>query len=144
MIIRTHGDMFDGHYDALINPVNCVGVMGKGLALEFKKRYPEMYEGCRKACSDWNFHPGDLYLYRYEDVAIICFPTKDHWRDPSKLEYIEHGLKELRGYLAKKPNIRSVAVPKLGCGLGGLDWADVFPIVERELGGLDTEVYVFE
>lgn len=103
----------------LVNPVNCVGVMGKGLALEFKKRYPAMCAQYKEDCLDGTWKPGEVL--GYTQWNIYCFPTKFHWKDPSKLEWVRIGLCNL---LEEYPT-HSIAFPKLGCGLGGLAWKDV-------------------
>ena len=140
MIIRCRGDIFDSDAVALVNPVNCVGVMGKGLALEFKKRYPENFEAYARACSSDEVFTGEMYLWSKDDMYIFNFPTKNHWRNPSRLEYIQEGLKDL-SRLVRHHHIPSIAIPRLGCGLGGLSWAVIYPLIEAEFAEL-PEVHV--
>lgn len=124
-------NIFDSPAEALVNPVNCVGVMGTGLAHQFAKRYPKMYLEYRKACVSGELKPGKIHVYQGPDYRyILNFPTKTHWREKSKLEYIEQGLEELENVLSDYL-IYSVAIPALGCGLGGLDWEEVGPLLEN-------------
>lgn len=145
MIYFTTGDIFWCGAGALVNPVNCVGVMGKGMALKCKKIYPENYEEYRKACR-W-LKPGRLYTHRVPDSSshvkyIINFPTKDHWRNPSKLEYISEGLDALKDEI-KMLRLYSIAIPALGCGCGGLNWRDVEPLIREKLSDVNCEVYCY-
>jgi O-acetyl-ADP-ribose deacetylase (regulator of RNase III) len=130
---------------ALVNPVNCVGVMGAGLAAEFKRRWPAMFEHYESVCS-LGFRPGQLLIYYPGDKTrgpnIICFPTKDHWREPSRLEYIRIGLEALAEDLSRTATIDTVALPKLGCGLGGLAWGDVRSLMIEYLESLTVACYV--
>lgn len=143
MIRDCQGDLFASGAEALVNPVNCVGVAGKGLALEFKKRWPEVYGRYRRDCNSGWMRPGKLSVHlNNEGVTIIGFPTKSHWRDPSRLLDIQGGLLALKIYL-KTYTVASVAIPALGCGLGGLDWADVRPLIAEALGGLDCDVMLY-
>jgi O-acetyl-ADP-ribose deacetylase (regulator of RNase III) len=125
IIDKYNEDLFYAGVDALVNPVNCVGVMGKGLALQFKKMYPGNFEEYKKACSLNKVVPGELFVWisddLFDDVIIINFPTKRHWRDNSVLRDIEDGLTSLVKII-KSMKINSIAIPPLGCGLGGLDW----------------------
>lgn len=128
---------------AKVNTVNCVGVMGKGVALEFKRLYPEMYDDYEQRCKSKEVHPGVPYLF--EDIfgtKIINFPTKDHWKTLSKIEYIIHGL-DLFVEQYKEWGIESVAFPPLGCGNGGLEWEQVGPIMYRKLSCLDIDIEIF-
>ncbi len=147
MITFTKGDLFESHADALVNTVNCVGVMGKGIALQFKERFHENFMAYEEACAFREIQTGKMFVTQPTDPSlplwIINFPTKLHWRDPSKLEWIEAGLKDLRRFLIEH-KVRSVAVPALGAGLGRLDWKDVRRLIERELAGLETEIMVYE
>ena len=133
------GDILDADVQALVNPVNCVGVMGKGLALLFKRVYPGNYDAYLKACRAGEVRPGRMFTYetgRAEGPRLIVnFPTKRHWRDSSRIEDIEAGLRGLVWEIAAR-NIRSVALPAVGCGLGGLEWTDVRERIETTLGGL--------
>lgn len=141
MIIFRQGNIFDSEAKALVNPVNTVGVMGKGLALEFKKRYPESYKNYVEVCSSGFFDVGKTILYSENGKYIINVPTKKHWKDPSKLEWIESGLKSLCNKVLFLNC--SVAIPALGCGNGGLEWPEVKPLIESIMV-LDTEVQVYE
>jgi len=143
MIKFTSGDMFDIPADIRINTVNCVGVMGIGVALAFKERFPEMFEAYKKECRNKTIQPGKPCLYLYENLTIINFPTKDHWRNPSKYEYIESGLKWLAKYLKGRGAVK-VTLPALGCGHGGLDWNEVKSLIRKHLSGLEATIYVFE
>ena len=133
MVEVTHGDLFNSDCDVLVNTVNCVGVMGKGIAKQFKEKYPEMFDDYKKKCKDGFVKPGLPYMY--QDVIgnrILNFPTKNHWRGESKFEYIEDGLKWIAENY-KEYNIESMAIPALGCGNGGLDWKQVGPLMYQEL-----------
>lgn len=147
MITFTKGDLFESHSEALVNPVNCVGVMGKGLALQFKQRFPENFRLYDAACVFREVKVGKMFVTQPTDPSlprwVINFPTKKHWSNPSKLEWIEDGLKDLRRFLIEQ-KVQSVAIPALGAGLGGLDWKDVRKLIERELAGMETEIMVYE
>lgn len=145
MIYFTKGDIFWCGANALVNPVNCVGVMGKGMALKCKKIYPENYEEYREACK-W-LKPGRLYTHRVSDPSssvkyIINFPTKDHWRNPSKLEYISEGLDALKDEI-KMLRLYSIAIPALGCGCGGLNYKDVVSLIRDKLSDVNCEIYCY-
>ena len=143
-LIFLRGDLFAAPVDCLINPVNCVGVMGKGLAREFKRRYPAMFASYQEACRAGRLRPGRLHIWQAPDGArIVNFPTKRHWREPSRYQDIEAGLDALRGYLEAQGPVR-VAVPPLGCGLGGLDWERVKDMIGRKLEGLTAQILIFE
>ena len=126
------GNIFESGCQALVNPVNCRGKMGKGLALEFKHRYPDMFDSYSIACHNHDVRPGWVlpYLDRATDTWIINFPTKDDWRDPSKMGYIVAGLNDLRDFVFYE-KIHSIAIPALGCGLGNLKWIDVQAAIEN-------------
>src|ERR1044072_5637709 len=121
-------DLFQSGSDVIVNPVNCVGAMGAGLALEFRKRYPDMFNDYLIRCRRHEVKLGEPYLYRdVKGIGILNFPTKGHWKDNSQLEDIYNGVTYLvQNY--KEMGIKSIAVPALGCGKGQLDWADVHPI----------------
>lgn len=151
MSIRfINGDMFASRAQALVNTVNCVGVMGKGVALEFKRRWPDNYKAYKKTCDLKLLRPGSMLVFDrgalFEGEApryIINFPTKDHWRSKSKLDYISMGLDSLVEDVLEL-GIASIAMPPLGCGNGGLDWQDVKPLIEtklKRLSGVEVEVY---
>ena len=123
------GNIFNSSCEFLVNPVNCVGVMGKGLALEFKNKYTLNFEIYKKACDNASFNIGNLLIVPVDNKFIVNFPTKKHWRNKSDLEFIKIGLEELKVAI-KDFNIKSIALPKLGCGLGGLDWNKVFDLIK--------------
>lgn len=142
MIQYIKGDIFDSPAQTIVNPVNCKGVMGAGLAKQFKERYPYMYYTYRKACDANLLKPGKLMLHRAEDHWILNFPTKDDWRNTSEIRYIESGLQKfVQTYQAH--GITSVAFPPLGCGLGGLDFSLVKLLFEKYLSSLPIDVYVY-
>ncbi len=143
MLSFVKGDMFEDAYDIRVNTVNCVGVMGAGVALAFKSRYPEMFRAYKKACNEGRIRPGEIDVWRTLTDWIINFPTKRHWRNKSRYEDIETGLGSLHDYLREQGSVR-VALPALGCGHGGLDWTRVASMIEAKLGDLDAEVHVFE
>jgi len=125
-------DIFDTDAQTLVNPINCVGVMGKGLALEFAKRYPVMYEDYRLRCARGEVRVGQPYLWRSPTRWVVGFPTKRHYRSRSRLDDIRRGLKYMVENVSEW-GIESLAVPALGCGEGGLDWEAVEPIIRDEL-----------
>jgi len=129
--------VFDSPAHTIVNPVNCVGVMGKGLALAIKSRYPKVFDKYVIACESGEMGIGKLQLVKTTDRWILNFPTKKHWRGASKLEFIEAGLnKFVKTY--RRRHIASVAFPPLGCGHGGLKWDKVEPLMRRYLEGLDN------
>lgn len=147
MIRYTTGNMLDAQAEAVVNTVNTFGVMGKGIALQFKEAYPENYDAYKDACDAKAVVVGKMFVTENRALTgprwIINFPTKQHWRHPSKMEFITTGLQDLRRVLAEK-QIKSVALPPLGCGNGGLNWSDVQPEIERalaDLPGIDVIVY---
>jgi O-acetyl-ADP-ribose deacetylase (regulator of RNase III) len=142
MIYYREGDLFDSPAQTLVNPVNTVGVMGKGLALSFKERYPDMFAKYKEACDRHLLVPGMLMICRVPHHLVLLFPTKEHWRDPSSLDYIEAGLSKFRETYAEK-GITSIAFPKLGCGCGGLHWDIVRPVMEKYLVNLPIDVYIY-
>lgn len=137
MIRIVTGDLLDANADALVNAVNTEGVMGKGIALQFKKAYPRMFEHYAAACKSGEVRIGRMHVFDLGAAStpryIINFPTKASWRSTSKLAYIRAGLEGLVIELTSR-NIRTVAIPSLGCGLGGLAWKDVLPMIEDSLG----------
>ena len=144
MVEFTNGDIFKAGTDARVNTVNCVGVMGAGVALAFKNRYPEMFKDYQNACRDGRVRPGTIHVWRSQTGDwVINFPTKRDWRDNSRYEDIQSGLAALRDYLREQGNI-TVALPALGCGHGGLDWSRVAPMIAEKLGDLEARVLVFE
>ncbi len=137
------GDMFKSKAQTLVNTVNCVGIMGKGIALEFKKRFPEMYEDYVRRCKAKEVRLGEPYLYRsLVPPWILNFPTKDHWRSVSKLDDIVRGLRYLEEHY-REWGITSLAVPPLGCGHGQLEWRVVGPMLYRHLKRLDIPVELY-
>ena len=136
------GDLFASDAEALVNTVNCVGVMGKGVALEFKKRFPAMARDYADRCDRGEVKLGRPYIYEEAGRRIINFPTKGHWRSPSRLGDIEAGLDCLVGQIADW-RVTSLAVPPLGCGNGGLDWLQVGPLIFAKLANLPIFVEAY-
>ncbi len=144
MITFVKGNIFESAAQVLTNTVNCVGVMGKGVALEFKQRYPALFEDYQTRCQRGEVQPGALYMWEDSYVQVLNFPTKRHWREKSEIGDIELGLKCL-AMKYQDFGIQSIALPALGCGNGGLDWGIVRPLIERYLGEIaDLDVYVYE
>jgi O-acetyl-ADP-ribose deacetylase (regulator of RNase III) len=147
-VIRyVRGDILEAQSDALVNTVNCVGVMGRGIALQFKRAYPANFKAYAAACKREEVRPGRMFVFDTGELTnpryIINFPTKVHWRGKSRIEHIESGLEALVSEV-KTRGIRSIAIPPLGSGLGGLDWAEVRPLIDRafaELPEVEVEVY---
>jgi O-acetyl-ADP-ribose deacetylase (regulator of RNase III) len=148
MITFTKGNLLEADVDALVNTVNTVGVMGKGIALMFKEAFPENFEAYERACKEKHVRLGEVFATERKDLLgpkwIINFPTKGHWRYPSRIEWIERGLADLARFIQKK-KIRSIAIPPLGSGNGGLDWSEVRPLIEATLAPLkDVSIIVYE
>jgi len=148
MIEFRTGDILKADAEALVNTVNCVGIMGRGIALQFKNAFPDNFKAYAAACAREEVRPGRMFVFETGYVGspkyIINFPTKRHWRGKSRMEDIEAGLSALVEEIRKR-EIRSVVIPPLGSGLGGLDWNDVRPRIEAALKGLDeVRVTVFE
>lgn len=148
MIELATGSIVDADADALVNTVNTVGVMGKGVALQFRQAFPDNYAAYKKACDANEVVTGRMFVYRRNTLTppfhIINFPTKQHWRQPSRLEYIDEGLADLVRVIRDEA-IESIAVPPLGCGSGGLNWDDVRPRIQSALNQVpDTRVVLFE
>jgi O-acetyl-ADP-ribose deacetylase (regulator of RNase III) len=148
MIEIKKGNILKQEADALVNTVNCVGVMGRGVALEFKKAFPENCKLYKDACKKGEVKPGSMFVFETNTLVgpkfIINFPTKRHWKEKSRIGDISSGLVDLVKVL-KERQICSVAIPPLGCGLGGLDWNVVKPMIEKSLVGLpDVHVVLFE
>lgn len=144
MVTFVKGDIFKSPAQVLTNTVNCVGVMGKGVALEFKNRYPQMFGDYKLKCDQGEVKPGQPYLWEDDSAQVLNFPTKRHWRDNSLLQDVEDGLKYLAASY-EKMGVQSLAMPALGCGLGGLKWSDVQPLIAKHLGSIpDLDVYVYE
>ena len=178
MITFKTGNLFDSKCDTLVNTVNCVGVMGKGIALQFKEKYPHMFAEYKNVCAGKSYmgvgkleKGGDLWLFSLsnyfpmfnftpEPIKILCFATKEHWKNPSKIEWIERGLKTFSeyhefkdeydyhgysGYFYEYLRIKSIAFPKLGCNNGGLDWENqVKPLMIKYLENLPIEIEIYE
>lgn len=148
MIEYKTGDILTEDAEALVNTVNCVGIMGRGVALQFKNTFPENFRAYADACKRHNVQPGRMFVFETKGLTnpryIINFPTKRHWRGNSRMEDIESGLKALTDVIRER-NIRSIAIPPLGSGLGGLDWSQVRSKIDVALRGLDNvRVIVFE
>ncbi len=143
MIKFVTGNMFNNSYDMRVNTVNCVGVMGAGVALAFKKMYPPMFAAYQRECWAGRMEIGKMFVWKsLIGEEVVNFPTKRHWRGSSEYLYIESGLRALRSHLATRGKI-SVALPALGCGHGGLNWRLVSEMIKRELSGLEAEIHVF-
>lgn len=144
MITYKTGDIFQSSAQVITNTVNCVGVMGKGLAFVFKTKFPEMNEDYIKRCQEGLVKVGHPYLWENDNIQILNFPTKRHWKQDSFLSDIDSGLKYLADNYAQM-GISSIALPPLGCGLGGLNWDDVKSLINKHLGSIeDLDVYVYE
>ena len=148
MIQFKTGNILTEDAEVLVNTVNCVGVMGRGLALQFKKAFPDNFKAYASACQRGEVRPGRMFIFETGQLTyphyIINFPTKRHWRAKSRIEDIEAGLGDLVREIRER-NIRSIAIPPLGSGLGKLDWADVRARIEEVLGQCPhLKVIVFE
>ncbi|GLR91430.1 type II toxin-antitoxin system antitoxin DNA ADP-ribosyl glycohydrolase DarG [Bradyrhizobium iriomotense] len=148
MIIFTEGNLLKANTEALVNTVNTVGVMGKGIALMFKDAFPENFRAYSAACKKQEIKVGQIFATERKDLMggpkwIINFPTKQHWRNPSKIEWIKDGLQDLVRFIGEH-KIKSIALPPLGSGNGGLDWKSVRPLIESAMGNLDVQVIVYE
>ena len=148
MITDTQGNLLEADVDAVVNTVNTVGVMGKGIALMFKERFPANFKAYRAACKSGEVQVGQLFVTESGELDgprwIINFPTKQHWRNPTQIEWVEDGLQALKSFITEH-KIQSIAIPPLGCGNGGLNWSDVRILIESSLGDLpDTRVLVYE
>lgn len=138
-------DMFASGAGVLVNTVNTVGVMGAGVALQFKKRWPEMFEEYRRRCGAGLVRTGEMDVHVVDDpsgsglgIAVANFPTKQHWRDPSRLEWVEQGLVRLPDVVRDR-RAAAIAIPPLGCGLGGLDWRVVSQLIVAAMAGVADE-----
>jgi len=147
MITFTQGNLLEARVEALVNTVNTVGVMGKGIALMFKERFAENFRRYAAACKAREVQTGKMFVTPVHELDgprwIVNFPTKQHWRSPSRLEWVQEGLQDLRRFLLEQ-HIQSVAIPPLGAGNGGLEWAKVREQITQTLGDLDIEILVFE
>lgn len=142
------GNILKADAEALVNTVNCVGIMGRGIALQFKEKFPANFSAYAAACENGDVRPGHMFVFPTGWVTgpkyIINFPTKRHWRGKSRIEDIDSGLAALRDEIQQR-EIRSIAIPPLGAGLGGLDWKEVRPLIEKALKALeDVQITVFE
>jgi len=147
-IKMVEGDLLkESDVDVIVNTVNCVGVMGKGIALQFKKKWPENFKAYADACKRKEVKTGKMHVFNAGALAtpkfVINFPTKDHWRGKSKVEYITEGLKDLVKVI-KELNIHSIALPPLGCGNGGLEWELVKELIEKSFSTIpEVEVRLY-
>ena len=151
MIEYQTGDILEADAQALVNSVNCMGVMGKGIALQFKQKFPQNFRRYEKVCKNDALKPGRVFVYDRgalftSDQAqryIVNFPTKTHWRLPSEIEYIEEGMRSLVDEIQQR-DITSVAIPPLGCGNGGLEWPHVEAIIQQQMQAVpDTRVVLY-
>jgi O-acetyl-ADP-ribose deacetylase (regulator of RNase III) len=143
MINYIKGNIFESEAEALVNPVNTVGVMGKGLAAQFKSTFPVNHKEYVLDCKKGSLKVGKLCTVFEEGVWIVNFPTKEDWKNPSKLEWIDEGLKTLKQWIEFR-KVKSIAVPALGCGNGGLYWGNVKPMIEYHLNDVpDLDVFVY-
>lgn len=143
MIHYLKGNIFLASAQTMINTVNLRGTMGKGLALEFKNRFPGLFESYTNDLLDKRLAIGAPTIWKGKEKWVVNFPTKDDWRKPSEYEYIEKGLVGLRPKLDEW-SVLSLAIPPLGCGLGSLDWNKVRPMIEKYLGDMEMSIEVFE
>jgi O-acetyl-ADP-ribose deacetylase (regulator of RNase III) len=146
MITFTQGNLLEARAEALVNTVNTVGVMGKGIALMFKERFAENFRQYAAACKAKEVRTGKMFVTAVHELDgprwIVNFPTKQHWRARSRMEWVVDGLQDLRRFLVEK-QVKSIAIPPLGAGNGGLEWADVREQIQRALGDLDIDILVF-
>jgi len=147
MLEVVTANLLEADTEALVNAVNTEGVMGKGIALQFKRQYPDMFEDYRRACKEGQVQPGRMHVYERRELInpryIINFPTKRHWRSPSSIEDIKSGLSALAEEIRQR-HIKSIALPALGCGNGGLDWSEVLPAIRSALADLtDVDLLVY-
>ena len=148
MIRYTTGNILDAQVEALVNTVNCVGIMGRGIALQFKDAFPQNFKAYAAACARKAVEPGRMFVFDTGELTlpryIVNFPTKRHWRGKSRIEDISSGLEALVAEVRAR-GIRSIAVPPLGSGLGGLEWAQVRPLIERAMNALpQVDVLIYE
>jgi O-acetyl-ADP-ribose deacetylase (regulator of RNase III) len=148
MIRYITGNIMDSSAEALVNTVNTVGVMRKGIALQFRQAFPHNFNVYKQACMNGQLTTGKMLAVKDIELLlgerlILNFPTKQHWKMPSKYEYVESGLIALVSYLQHNP-VKSIAIPALGCGNGGLEWQKVKLLIEQHLAGLDMAIWVYE
>lgn len=147
MIEIANGNLLEANAEALVNTVNCVGFMGKGIALQFKQAFPDNFKAYERACRAKKVQPGALFIFDRDSMInpwyIINFPTTRHWKGKSRLEDIQTGLEALVREI-KRLDIHSIAIPPLGCGLGGLDWGIVHPLIESAFKEIpDVQVFLY-
>ena len=147
MIEPTTGDILAADAEALVNTVNCVGIMGRGIALQFRNAFPDNFKAYEAVCKRNELHPGQMFVFQTGQLTnpryILNFPTKRHWKGKSRIADIESGLTALVAEI-RRLGIRSIAIPPLGCGQGGLNWGDVRPRIERALSAVpDVRVLLF-
>jgi O-acetyl-ADP-ribose deacetylase (regulator of RNase III) len=147
VIELRYDDLLKCDAEALVNTVNCVGVMGKGIALAFKTAYPANFKAYEAACKRKEVRPGTMFVSDIGDMFakkwIVNFPTKLHWRNPSEMVWIDNGLKDLVRFIIEN-KVASIAIPALGCSKGGLPWNDVRPRIEQAMEPLiNTRVYLY-
>lgn len=144
MIEYIKGNILDSNCEALVNTVNCYGKMGKGIALLFKHKFPKMFLDYKRACDENKVKIGKMHVWKDSERLVINFPTKDHWRYPSKMEWIVLGLQDLVKTV-QLHNIKSIAIPALGCGNGGLLWymvkSEIKLIHDEHWNGINVTVY---
>lgn len=143
MIKYVATSLFDSPAQTLVNTVNTVGVMGKGIAAEYKRRYPKMFKAYQSLCASGELDIGKLHLWRESDHWILNFPTKTTWKKPSHINFIHEGLKTFAACY-REMQISSIAFPPLGCGNGNLNWSDVKPVMESYLKNLEIPVYIHD
>jgi len=145
-IVEIKGNIFESSCKTIVNTINCVGIMGKGIAFEYKHRFPDMYKSYLNLCETNQLKPGLLQLWKKSSPWILNFPTKNHWKNPSKMEYIESGLKKF-AVTYEEREITSIAFPQLGTFHGGLNWEEVKESMYKHLkplANLDVEIYHFD
>lgn len=143
MLIYRRTSLLESPAQTLVNTVNCVGVMGKGLAQAFKDREPAMFSAYKNVCEQGLLEPGKLWLWRGADSWTLNFPTKKHWRNPSKIDWVESGLEKFASAYEAQ-GIKEISFPRLGCGNGGLDWEDVRPLMEHYLKPLPIPIFIHD
>lgn len=151
MLTICEGDIFATEVDALVNPVNCVGIMGAGLALQFKERWPYYFKNYKWRCQQKMIHLRNVYAFNDMwdsgyPLTLISFPTKNHWKDKADLNDIGFGLSALGDFLKRTKDIKSISIPALGCGLGGLSWDEVEPVIHMMLAAFlpDVDIRLFK
>lgn len=143
MLIYRRTSILESPAQTLVNTVNCVGVMGKGLAHAFREREPDMFKAYKRICDQNALIPGKLWLWRGSGSWILNFPTKIHWRNSSRIDWIEQGLAKFVAAFAEQ-GITEISFPRLGCGNGNLDWEEVRPVMERHLSNINIPIYIHD